>query len=1291
MPGEVSPTPDSGVAPSAMARLNSVGQTKWGKITAASVGTLAILTVLGKVLPHGLPAGTVALGLIYGSFSALTAAGLVLIYRASRVISFAQASIGGLGAAVALIMVTVGHVSYFLAVPVALLVAIATGILVDQTVVRRFRKAPRMLVTVATIGVGQIVAALQIFIPHLAGVGLFTPFTTPFGSWRFNIGHTSLTGDDVVAIGAAVVVLAALGWFLGRTSVGIAIRAAADSEERAVLLGIPVRLLSSIAWGVAAGLAGLAALVAQPIENTNLAVAVDPSALVIPLTAAIVARFSSIPVAVLSALGLGVLDQTVLQTFPIGGQPKADVAVFVVVLLALMIQRRRSSRSGEAFGTEIFGPMARRVPKALRGLPEYQLTRLVGIVTLLAVVAFVVPIAFNRTQIFEAATAAILGIIAVSLVPLSGWAGQISLGQFAIAAGGACATGSLLAHFNVDLFVALGVSVLVGAAIATMIGLPALRQPGMLLAAGTMVFAVPVNSYFTNSLFFPSITPTVVTRPTLLGRVSIDSPWVFYGFCLVLLILVMHLTANFRNSRAGRVVLATRDNEHAASAFSISPLRTKLVPFAFSGALAGLAGGLYVLLQGGIPSLGFDPTLSLSIFVMVVIGGLGSTTGALLGVAYVQFVGYLLTGTAQLLATGVGFLALLMIFPGGLAQVVYSIRDRGLGMLARKRGMETAGIWERAHFDPVEDTTEVVAEQPEHATKPTSQGLLSLDQVDAGYGGMQVLFGTSVGVDTGEILALLGTNGAGKSTVLRIVSGLLGAKRGRVTFEGQDVTAMSPLERVKSGVVMVPAGRAVFGSLTVAENLSVASWRARRDGRDAQRGIDECLALFPALQRVWNSKAAALSGGEQQMLTIAQALLCAPRMLLIDELSLGLSPLVVGQLLATLRELRARGVTIVIVEQSVNVAAEISDRAVFMERGQVRFSGLLSHLVERDDLLRAIFLSDDSASPRGVGAISVNRAKQVRDRRVPGVSVDEIDTPSFTATNIRKHFGGVVSVDDVSIEVCSGEILGIIGSNGAGKTTLFDICSGFLAPDSGRLHLSGHDITNVPAWERAARGLGRIFQDAKLFPTLTVSEVVAIALERHIEVRDPLVCIVGTGAVRRSEQQTQRRVDELLELLNLSRYRDSFIRELSTGTRRIVEVACAMAHSPQVLLLDEPSSGIAQREVEALATVLRELQTETQMTMIIIEHDIPLIRGISDRLLCMHMGRVLSEGTPASVLTDPAVLESYLGNDPAVAERSGPRRNPVLTGRLDPLGAASVGRENPSALEEKHSPVLEEL
>ena len=235
--------------------------------------------------------------------------------------------------------------------------------------------------------------------------------------------------------------------------------------------------------------------------------------------------------------------------------------------------------------------------------------------------------------------------------------------------------------------------------------------------------------------------------------------------------------------------------------------------------------------------------------------------------------------------------------------------------------------------------------------------LLEVRGLDFSYGQVQVLFGVDLDVRRGEVLALLGTNGAGKSTLLKNVSGLVLPDRGTVRLAGTDITSTEAESRVRMGVVQVPGGKAIFPSLTVAENLTAGGYLHLRDkARTAARTAD-ALALFPVLETRLRQQAGTLSGGEQQMLAIAKALLLDPEILLIDELSLGLAPVVVQQLLATVDELKRRGITMVIVEQSVNVALTLADRAVFMEKGEVRFEGPAADLLERDDLVRAVFLS----------------------------------------------------------------------------------------------------------------------------------------------------------------------------------------------------------------------------------------------------------------------------------------------------------------------------------------------
>jgi ABC-type branched-subunit amino acid transport system ATPase component len=466
---------------------------------------------------------------------------------------------------------------------------------------------------------------------------------------------------------------------------------------------------------------------------------------------------------------------------------------------------------------------------------------------------------------------------------------------------------------------------------------------------------------------------------------------------------------------------------------------------------------------------------------------------------------------------------------------------------------------------------------------------------------------------------------------------VLPASSGRITFDGHDITDLTSIQRIERGIVLVSGGRGVFGSLSVADNLRLASWLARRRGETdfVESTIERIYALFPILRERSRQRAGLLSGGEQQMLTIAQALLCRPKLLMIDELSLGLAPGVVATLLDAVRQLRDEGMTIVLVEQSMNIAAAIAPRAIFLEKGTVRFTGPTKELASEKALVRSVFLSSEV---------------QVREMRTVG---DEESQVVLETRSLCKAFGGVNAVSQVDLQLHKHQILGVIGANGAGKTTLFDIICGFVTPDSGRVLLRGRDVTNKPSSARFAIGLGRTFQDLRLVPSMTVSELLAVALERHVEVRDPVVGILGLPSARKSERHVRERVGELIELFNLQPYSSSFISELSTGTRRIVELAAVSAHRPSVLVLDEPSSGLAQREAEAMVPLLLDLRERLGTTIAIIEHDIPMIRALSDEVVCMHLGSVLARGPADDVLTNPAVVASYLGVNNVAVERSG--------------------------------------
>ncbi|HNA36962.1 MAG TPA: MFS transporter, partial [Microthrixaceae bacterium] len=528
--------------------------------------------------------------------------------------------------------------------------------------------------------------------------------------------------------------------------------------------------------------------------------------------------------------------------------------------------------------------------------------------------------------------------------------------------------------------------------------------------------------------------------------------------------------------------------------------------------------------------------------------------------------------------------------------------------------------------------------------------LLLVRDLNVGYDGLQVLFDVNMEIAEGEIVALLGTNGAGKSTLLRAITGITEADFGAVIFDGRDITHAPPNEIAALGVASMPGGAGVFPGLSVRENLRSAGWLVRRDRPELDARTAEVLEVFPVLAERLEEPASNLSGGQQQMLALAMALLSRPKLLIIDELSLGLAPVVVGKLAELVREVAAGGTTVLLVEQSVNVALGMAGTAYFMERGRVQFSGPAEELLNRPDLLRAVFLAESvAAAGANDGANGGNGTGPDTRPAEPPINAD----PALELVAVTRRFGGINAVDQVSLSVAPGEIVGLIGQNGAGKTTILDLISGFQPLDGGRILLNGHDLSHLSAAQRARHGLGRTFQGGRLFSGLTVAETVAVSLDRSVAVKDPINAALRLPAAHDSEVAVGRRVRQLLELFGLMDYRDSFTAELSTGTRRIVELACVVGHQPSVLLLDEPAGGVAQKEVEQLGALLGRIRSELGCAMLVIEHDMPLVAGLANRLVALETGAVIAEGTPTDVLADPRVIASYLGDDHLAVARSG--------------------------------------
>ncbi len=684
-----------------------------------------------------------------------------------------------------------------------------------------------------------------------------------------------------------------------------------------------------------------------------------------------------------------------------------------------------------------------------------------------------------------------------------------------------------------------------------------------------------------------------------------------------------------------------------AAAFSVLFALAPSVPVAFA-ANAGIEGSLAVVAPGVLAAL--------SLAIPARARSIGFSITALF-----VFPGLIVLPVIGLLGDAIGFrYALLLMVP------VFTAGGLVVASAGALIDSDVRNVW-----TSMQTRARMLAER-----RAGKLPLLAVRDLKVGYDGVMVLQEAAIEIAEGEIVALLGANGAGKSTLLRAIGGVVEASGGAVVFDGQDITHVPPDEIARLGIAQVPGGDGIFPTLSVTENLRAAAWSGRRPGGSDAQLIAEALESFPALAEHRAVRARNLSGGQQQMLALAMAMITRPRLLLIDELSLGLAPIVVEQLLESVRDMRARGTAILLVEQSVNVAVAVADRAYIMDGGAIRFSGPAAQIAAQPGLLWSIYVERAAAAmtaaaaaagappatgtPRATGTLPATgtpgaNGTSPADRAsvASGRTARENGGAALEVTGTQVRFGGNAALSDVTLRAGRGEVVGVIGPNGAGKTTLFDVISGFIRPARGTVLLDGMDVTHRGPAARSRFGLGRSFQDSRLFSGLTVRDALAVALERFIDVADPVNAVLRLPSQQWTEAAVRGRVSELLGLFGLERYGDSLVSELSTGSRRLVDLAAVVAHQPTVILLDEPSSGVAQREVEAMAELLRRVRDQLGATLLIVEHDIAFIAHLADRLVALDRGRVLASGPPASVLAAPQVAAAFLGSDPLARSRSG--------------------------------------
>jgi ABC-type branched-subunit amino acid transport system ATPase component/ABC-type branched-subunit amino acid transport system permease subunit len=924
------------------------------------------------------------IGVVQGMITALIAMGIVLVYRSSRVINFAVGDLGVPATALLAIMVGIHHWPYWIGLVAALVIGALSGTVVELAVIRRLFHAPRVIVLVATIGVAELAQAVARALPNYATGSLQTSFPSPInGQWNIGGGIT-VSGAQLLAIIAVPVTTFGLWWLLNRTKFGESVRASVSNADLARLTGINPKTVSTYVWTLSGFLSALAViLIATGSTSTDL-VAIGPDTLLRGLVAAMVGGMVSFPVAFAASIAIGLLEQ--ILTFNLPAQTGLlQFILFVVVVL--LVGRVSRTAEPDTAGFQ-FAPRIRAVPERLREI--WWVRRLPQMGALLALLAGIaLPLLLRESsQQFTYAEILAFALCATSVTVLTGWAGQLSLGQMGFAGIGALSAAAFVRGVSVDIgwgsvrllkgslpAIPFGWALLAGAAVAcllaTAVGVGALRVRGLLLAVSTLAFAIAAQDYIFPLNFFSLGQETVQLPRGNIGpfNVNVNNRGYYYG-TLIVLAVVLVLLGRLRRSGIGRTIIGVRENENAAAALTVSPIKAKLTAYSVSGFIAGLGGAI---LGGLAVTIGYTESFftvddSLALVAMAVIGGLGGRAGAVIGALWVIGLPAFWPNNnlVPLLTSSIGLLIILLYIPGGFTQIGYWFRDEALRFLEKRRPA-------LAVKTSTEPPTSLTRHVPVGQRRTNDDGsVLRTLGLSVAFSGLVAVDRVNLRADPGEVVGLIGSNGAGKSTLLNAIGGFVPA-HGRVELLGRDVSRAKAYQRARLGLGRSFQAATLFPELSVREVIELALearastsfWgtllylpRSRRLER--QRATDAAeLIDFLGLGRYADRFVAELSTGTRRIVELAALLAAAPSVICLDEPTAGVAQReaeAFGPLIKRVqRELDA---TLVIVEHDLPMILAISDRVYCLEAGAVIAEGTPSE-VRSNPLVIASYLGTD--------------------------------------------------------------------------------------------------------------------------------------------------------------------------------------------------------------------------------------------------------------------------------------------------------------------------------------------
>ena len=922
---------------------------------------LLAISVTGPTLMRGL-----ATGLVF----ALLASGLVLVYRSSGIINFAHAELGLVASAMVELLVNRGHVPYWMTFPAALGTAATIAALCELVVIRRLRSAPRVMTVVATLGLSQF---LLFLVAALRGAATSTmPLPPGFPEWHLDSLTMNPAFTAILFLGPLAVLSVSL--VLRRTQIGRTIRGAAANPDAARLAGLSPARASAVAWGFAGALSGLSSILVTGAFGSAAAASAGPTLLVPAIAAAVIARFRSLGVAFAAGVALGIFQEIVSFNVDSGGA--VQLAMFLLVFVGLLVQRHTGLRSSEStnwmsIARTPLPPRARRLGATLAVIVG------AGLVGAGALGSSATAVSLT----FVVATAS----IALSVFVITGMAGQLSLGQFAVAGVGAV-VGIRVASFTGDLLLGLVAAGIAGALTTLLIGLPGLRLGGLFAAVTTLAFAVVAREWLLGQTWMAGFGRSLdeVSIVGLEIRTS-QSKFVFSVVVYLVLALAVH---NVNRSGLGRRVRALRDNENQARGFTIGAFSTRAATFGFAGFVAGASGLLLGVAASTVTAANFPSSQSITIVAAAVLGGLHGVFGSLLGALYLVGVPrFVPLDNAGLAATSFGWLALLLLAPQGIGGLLSRLLARISGVrVAKTPTAEPGAVFSLGTFSR-SALRGAAGDAP----------LLSVTGLAKSYGGVHAVAGVDLHLGTGETVGLIGGNGAGKTTLFELIGGFVRADSGTIVYRGRDITSLNAEQRARIGIIRSFQDAALFSTFTVREAILVSLERRHRTRvfpallgsrrhEKAQRTLADELLAMCGLSSYADSVVSTLSTGTRRITEIACMIALDPDVLLLDEPSAGIAQRETEALTNVIRTVREQlGTSVVLIEHDMPFVRSLSDRIVVMETGRVLAEGV-PDVVLSDERVIASYLGTNVAALARSGDAADGAATGVGPVRVGAVT-----------------------------------------------------------------------------------------------------------------------------------------------------------------------------------------------------------------------------------------------------------------------------------------------------------------